>query len=323
MERILITGGSGFIARYFVSRLQNADVVLYDVKAPDYTSHARWIEGDLRDLNALRNASQGVSLVIHLAAMHHDFGIADEAYFDTNVGGAENLVTCMKEFGINRIINLSSVAVYGDLGNPGPTTEEMQPTPTNAYGKSKLEAEQIFRNWAKGNPSNRLIQIRSTVVFGPHNLANVLNLIKAIDQGLYFHSGKGANIKSLAYVENLCDAALFALNRDASGELLFNYVDYPQTGSRAIATMQAEMLGKKIRIALPGWFAELLALPFDAFIAITGRNLKISSKRIRKLNTQTFHGSDLIRKLGFVPQHTMRDGMQRMIDWYRFEYKKL
>ena len=166
------------------------------------------------------------------------------------------------------------------------------------------------------------MQIRSTVVYGPHNLANVLNLIKAIDQGLYFHSGKGTNIKSLTYVENLCDAALFALNREESGELLFNYVDYPQTGSRAIAEMQAEMLGKKIRISLPEWFAVLLALPFDAFIALTGRNLKISSKRIRKLNTQTCHGADLIRSLGFVPKHDMKDGMRRMIDWYRSEYKK-
>jgi nucleoside-diphosphate-sugar epimerase len=93
-------------------------------------------------------------------------------------------------------------------------------------------------------------------------------------------------------------------------------------GSRAIAEMQAEMLGKKIRISLPEWFAVLLALPFDVFIALTGRNLKISSKRIRKLNTQTCHGADLIRSLGFVPKHDMKDGMRRMIDWYRSEYKK-
>ena len=322
MERILITGGSGFIARYFVARLQHAEVILFDLKSPDYTSHATWIEGDVRNLEALREAARGVTCIIHLAAMHHDFGIADEAYFETNVGGAKNIVACMIEFGIKRLINLSSVAVYGDLGNPGPTNENMQPAPTNAYGKSKLEAEQVFRNWLQVNPTNRLVQIRSTVVYGPHNLANVLNLIKAIDQGLYFHSGKGTNIKSLTYVENLCDAALFALNREESGELLFNYVDYPQTGSRAIAEMQAEMLGKKIRISLPEWFAVLLALPFDAFIALTGRNLKISSKRIRKLNTQTCHGADLIRSLGFVPKHDMKDGMRRMIDWYRSEYKK-
>lgn len=323
MERIFITGGSGFIARFFVSRLQNAEVILYDVKAPDFTSHAQWIEGDVRDLNTVRNAMQNASMVIHLAAMHHDFGIADEAYFETNVGGAEILVACMQELGINRLINLSSVAVYGNLGNPGPTNENMHPAPTNAYGKSKHKAEQVFRNWVQENPSNRLVQIRSTVVYGPHNLANVLNLIKAIDQGLYFHSGKGTNIKSLAYVENICDAALFALNQHETGELLFNYVDYPQTGSRAIANMQAAMLGKKIRIALPEWFAVLLALPFDALIALTGQNLKISSKRIRKLNTQTCHSADLIRSLGFVPKHDMQVGMQRMIDWYRNEYKKL
>lgn len=322
MEKVLITGGSGFIGRYFVDRLKNAEVVIFDLREPDYNSHATYIKGDVRNLNEMLQASQDCTMIIHLAAMHHDFGIPDSAYFETNVGGAKNLVTIAEKLGIHKVINFSSVAVYGHRGNPGPTDESTEPAPTNAYGKSKLEAEAILSNWAKSDTQNRLIQVRSTVVFGPYNLANVLNLIKAIDQGLYFHMNKSDNVKSLAYVENITDATLFGLEKNQSGELLFNYVDYPQMSAREIANMQAKFLGKKIKLTLPLKVAVALAWPFDLAIKLTGRNLKISSARVKKLCTQTFHNADKIRALGFVPKHEMHDGMERMVRWYLNTMKK-
>jgi GlcNAc-P-P-Und epimerase len=322
MEKVLITGGSGFIGRYFVDRLKHAKVVIFDLKAPDYNSHASYFKGDVRNFNEMLEASQGCSMIIHLAAMHHDFGIPDTAYFETNVEGAKNLVAIAEKLDIGKVINFSSVAVYGHKGNPGPTNETTEPAPTNAYGKSKLEAEKILSTWATTDPQNRLVQVRSTVVFGPSNLANVLNLIKAIDQGLYFHIAEGSNIKSLAYVENIADATLFGLEKTQTGELLFNYVDYPQMSSREIADMQAEFLNKKIKLTLPLWLAVSLARPFDLAIKISGRNLKISSARVKKLCTQTFHKADKIRQIGFKPRHEMKDGMQRMIRWYLNTVKK-
>ncbi|MFN5319706.1 MAG: NAD-dependent epimerase/dehydratase family protein [Bacteroidia bacterium] len=317
MKKILITGGSGFIGRYFVARFKDAEVCIFDLKEPDYPSNATWIKGDVRDKSALFSASDGCDAIVHLAAMHHDFGISDQEYFDTNVAGAQNVVDAAVKNSISIILNFSSVAVYGKAGNPGPTNENTPAQPENAYGKSKLEAERIFTNWCSTNGYRRLIQVRSTVVFGAHNLANVLSLIKVIDRGLYLHTGLGDNIKSLAYVENLVDACFFALNASPSGELLFNYVDYPQKTSRQIALLQAQLLGKKIRWAVPHRLALLLSKPFDWAITLSGKNLPISSKRIMKLNTQTCHGADKIRNLGFTQQYSIEKGMERMISWYR------
>lgn len=319
---MLITGGSGFIGRYFTDRLKQAEVVLLDLRNPDYTSHAQYIKGDVRDAHTVMTAAKGCDLIIHLAAMHHDFGIEPSAYFDTNVNGARQVIAAAEKHGIRQIINFSSVAVYGNKGNPGPCTEETRPEPTNAYGQSKLEAEHLFFRWAQDDQNRKLINVRSTVVFGPFNLANVLNLIKAIDQGLYFHVGDGKNIKSLAYVENIVDASFFALEHAGTGGFTFNYVDEPQLSSREIATMQARMLGKKIRLRLPLGFALLLAKPFDWAIRLSGKNLKISSKRVLKLNTQTYHQAKAIKALGFKASHRMEDGMERMIRWYKSGLKK-
>ena len=316
MAKLLITGGSGFIGRYFVDRFREKEVVNLDLRTPDYESHAHFIQGDIRNFEDVEKAAQGADMLIHLAAMHHDFGIADEAYFDTNVTGAEVLIRQAERSNINTIINFSSVAVYGSQGNPGPTGESTPPAPNNPYGESKLEAEARFIAWAEAAPNRKLIIVRTTVVFGPHNLANVLNLIKTIDQGVYFHVGQSDNIKSLAYVENIVDASLFALNSFEQGVRLFNYVDEPQLSSRQIANLQAGFLGKKIRLNLPVWFAVMLAKPFDWLILLTGKNLKISSKRVKKLITQTNHGAAYIRELGFKPKHSIAFGMEKMIRWY-------
>jgi len=322
MKKICITGGSGFIASHFIAALPNCEINILDIIPPKFKSHANYYKGDIRNLEEVKIAFQGCDTIIHLAAMHHDFGIPDAAYFDTNVNGANVIIEAVQQLKIKSIINFSSVAVYGNKGNPGPTDELTVPAPTNPYGFSKLEAEELFTKWQLSSPENKLIIVRSTVVFGANNLANVLNLIKAIDSGIYVQVGKGNNIKSLAYVENIVAASLYAFELNKSGKLLFNYVDGPQLDSKTIAAMQAKMLGKKKPLTLPMWFVLLLAKPFDAMIWLTQKNLPISSKRVIKLSTQTYHSAELIKKLGFKAPYSIEYGMQQMINWYRAEHKK-
>ena len=317
MRKVVITGGSGFIARYFIEKLPHFNLVNLDIRAPAFESHATFMKGDIRNQEDVEKAMAGADMLIHLAAMHHDFGISEEEYFNTNVNGARLLADAAERFGAKTIVNFSSVAVYGKMGDPGPTNEETPTTPTNAYGQSKLAAESIFRDWVKGDPSRILINVRPTVVFGPWNLANVLNLIQAIDKGYFVHVGKGDNIKSIAYVENLVDATLFALEKTQSGECLFNYSDGPPMTIRQTSELQASLLGKRIRFNLPLWLMLILSKPFDLFIWLSGKNLKISSARIRKLCTQTWHSANRIREMGFVPAYSIHYGMDQMIRWYR------
>ena len=322
MKKICITGGSGFISSHFIAALPDCEIHILDLVAPKFPSHATFFQGDIRNLDEVLHAFEGCDTIIHLAAMHHDFGIPDSAYFDTNVNGAKVILEAAQQLNINSILNFSSVAVYGNKGNPGPTDESTVPAPTNPYGFSKLEAEQLFTQWQEASIERKLIVVRSTVVFGANNLANVLNLIKAIDSGIYIQVGKGENIKSLAYVENIVAASLFAYQLKTSGKLMFNYVDGPQLNSKTIASMQAKMLGKKVPITLPMWFVLLLAKPFDALIWLTNKNLPISSKRVIKLSTQTYHSAEFIKKLGFKASFSIEYGMQEMINWYRAKHKK-
>jgi nucleoside-diphosphate-sugar epimerase len=60
-----------------------------------------------------------------------------------------------------------------------------------------------------------------------------------------------------------------------------------------------------------------MAKPFDLLIRLTGKDLPISSMRVKKFGTQTYHKSGLILKTGFSPKYSTKDGLRQMVKWYR------
>lgn len=321
MDRVLITGGSGFIGSHFHKSIDNSNLVNLDLLPPPFKHSATFINGDIRKQEDVDSALAGrnITTILSLAAKHHDFGIGHDEYFDTNEGGTEVLCRAATKFNIKKIIFYSSVAVYGL--KPVTSSEEMAPEPESPYGASKLAGENVLRKWAAGNPSRQVIIIRPTVVFGPNNFANMYSLIRQIDSGFYFHLGKADNIKSIAYVENLVNATLFLKERMTAGVSVFNYADEPQLTSRQIGETIAAELKTRVLGTLPLGLAERLAWPFDAIIKLTGKNLAISSARIRKLATPTRHSAAKLFSMGFSPKWTTAEGLQRMVRWYREQPK--
>jgi nucleoside-diphosphate-sugar epimerase len=126
-------------------------------------------------------------------------------------------------------------------------------------------------------------------------------------------------VKSLAYVENLVSATLMLWQRDQGPAFeIFNYVDKPDLTSREIVDAIYVALGRKPpTFRIPWTIARVLAVPFDIATALTGKNLPISTFRIRKLaGDQTRFEAEKVRAAGFRPEVQLRDGIARMVDWY-------
>jgi GlcNAc-P-P-Und epimerase len=319
MSRILITGGSGFIGTHFHSVLPGENIINLDLVPPTIQNLATYIQGDIRIEEDVRSAVEGrnVDTILSLAAKHHDFGVGHDEYFDTNEDGTAVICKVASENNIRRIIFYSSVAVYGI--RPEISSESMDPRPDSPYGASKLAGETVLRKWASQDPERSVLIIRPTVVFGPYNMANMRNLIRQIDSGVYFHLGKADNIKSVAYVENLVAATSFLMERMAPGVEIYNYADEPQLTTRQISNVIAEALGRKIRVTIPKAVGIALGFPFDLVIKITGKNLPVSSARIKKLGTQTYHSAQKLFEAGFNPKYSTIYGLKKMVEWYRKE----
>lgn len=314
---ILLTGGSGFIGSHFHKAIPNEDIVNLDLNKPTFENHSTFVQGDIRKKEDVVNALKGrkIDFIISLAAKHHDFGVGHDEYFDTNEDGTRVICEAASEAGIDKIVFFSSVAVYGI--RPEISTEQMDPLPDGPYGASKLAGEKVLEKWAAEKRTRSVLIIRPTLVFGPNNMANMRNLIRQIDSGYYFHLGKADNVKSIAYVENVVAATLFLANRMKPGVAIFNYADEPQLSTRQIGETIAAELGRKIRLTVPRTLGIMMGLPFDLIIKVTGKNLPISTARIKKLGTQTYHSARKVLSEGFNPRVSTIDGLKKMVQWYK------
>ncbi|MBL8762507.1 MAG: hypothetical protein JNL50_14525 [Phycisphaerae bacterium] len=150
------------------------------------------------------------------------------------------------------------------------------------------------------------------------------SLIRQIHSGKYFQVGPGTNIKSLSYVENIVEATAYLWERpNAKAFDVFNYIDKPDLTSRQIGETIYEGLNRKPPgFAVPMWLAMLGGLPFDLVIALTGKNLPISTARIKKLfATQTKFEADKVAAAGFRAKVPLAEGIKRMTQWFAREGK--
>lgn len=321
--KVLVTGATGFIGRAAVASLRVAGhaCVCFDrLPFSGGSEDDSFVRGDIRDPVAVGRSISGCDAVLHLAAAHHDFGIAAETYHDVNVTGTEVVLRAMDAAGVGNIAFFSTAAVYGATG--GVRTESTPPAPVTPYGATKLAAEGVLTRWAAADSARSVLIIRPTVVFGSDNFANMFTLIRQIDRGRFAFVGDGTNRKSLAYVGNLIDALLQRWPLPAvPGVRLYNYADLPDLTSREIA----EAVYAGLHRPAPGWqipmpLARLVAAPFDLLTALTGRDLGLSSARLAKFATaETRLGPAALAAEGYAPRIPLKQAIAKMVAWYQTE----
>ncbi|HLW19441.1 MAG TPA: NAD-dependent epimerase/dehydratase family protein [Cyclobacteriaceae bacterium] len=309
---ISIIGGSGFIGSRLGKRFQTngRDFQIIDKRVgttfPDRTTTA-----DVRDFENLAKAVKGET-IINLAAEHRDDVSPKSLYDHVNVDGARRVCEVAEEKNINKIIFTSSVAVYGFA--PVGTDESGEINHFNDYGRTKYEAEKVYKAWQEKEPNTRsLVIVRPTVVFGEQNRGNVYNLLKLIASGKFVMVGNGRNVKSMAYVENIAAFLEYSLGF-GPGVHLYNYVDKPDFDMNSLVKKVNKALGKKEKVGLriPYPIGYGLGKVLDLGAAISGKTFPISSIRVKKFCSNTSFGSR-VSQSGFIPPVDLNTALSNTI----------
>jgi UDP-glucose 4-epimerase len=235
---ILVLGGAGYIGSHAVYQLidQKYDVVVVDNLQTGHRKavhpSATFYEGDIRDKGFLQKvfANENIEGVLHFAAS----SLVGESmtqpikYFDNNVYGTQVLLDVMVEYGVKNIVFSSTAATYGEQ-EIMPITEEMNTTPTNAYGETKLVMEKLMK-WCDIAHDIKFVSLRYFNVAGARSTGEIgedhnpethlipLVLQVALNQrefisifGDDYDTNDGTCIRDYIHVEDLIDAHILAL----------------------------------------------------------------------------------------------------------------
>ena len=244
MEKIIVTGGMGFIGSNLVRELisQNYKVLNIDIVTTSSTEETlkdlknnllySFARVDIRNYEDLRNIIEEFSpdKIFHLAAESHVDNSIDtpKIFFDTNIMGTFNLIDISKNYWIRknkfknfRLIHISTDEVYGDLSNSeSPFNEETRYSPSSPYAASKASSDHLVRAWHRtyGLPS---IVTNCSNNYGPYQFPEKLipHMILNALQGKFLPVyGDGSQIRDWLNVSDHVKALMQVMQRGKIGK---------------------------------------------------------------------------------------------------------
>jgi len=221
MRTIVLTGAAGFFGRILKQDLLEAGNHCIGIDlCPDEDEHAnlRKEQVDLRDGAALDRifSSERIDGVIHCAAVLAHGKVDPEFLWSSNVDGMRTLMETMRRHSIGKLVFTSTNCLWGESLRR-PVKEDDPPNPVEIYGRSKMEAERIIRQYT--DISSVIIRCPTILDFGRLGLLSIL--FEFIHEGRRVWTvGGGRNRYQFIYAKDLANACILAL--DYAGSETFN-----------------------------------------------------------------------------------------------------
>jgi UDP-glucose 4-epimerase len=240
VTRILVTGASGFIGRALVAELANAAHSVRAAMRQPADVFPRSVEvvavSDLTRPVEWRALLRDIDTVIHLAGIAHAGPeIAEESYDRVNRVATAELAAAAKKLGIDHLVFISSIRAQSGPSSSGILRESDPPHPIDAYGRSKLAAEEALH--ASGVPFTIL---RPVLIYGPGVKGNLARLLELTRKSWPLPLGLCRNRRSLLARQNLIGAINFALSEPATqGETYIVADPMPLTLAEIVAALRA------------------------------------------------------------------------------------
>ena len=315
--KVLVTGGSGFLGINLIRYLRTKgvdEIRVLDIADFDYPEQSepwlKFLKGDVRDVAAVERSVEGCDVVVHCAAALPLY--SEEDIYTTEVDGCRNVLAACRKFGCDRMIQISSTAVYG-VPKKHPIYETDPIVGVGPYGHAKIEAEEICRAAIKEGYCVSIIRPKSFI--GPERLGVFALFYDWAYTGHGFPMiGSGQNRYQLMDVDDLCGAIWSAMTypKDiVATEFNIGAKDFTTMKEDYQAVLDRAGHGKKIR-----------GMPVKPLILILRILEKLHLSPLypwvyETASTDSFVSIEKAEKLlDYKPKYSNKDALVRNYDWY-------
>lgn len=316
---VLVTGANGFVGRALLLRLAAlerfrpvAAVRTLPISESVLSNSAsvgeavRYVElGDLANGAFEPCIFDGVDAVVHCAARVHVMHESGEdsltAFRAVNVVGTLKLAKLAASAGVKRFVFISTVKVNGEATVLGkPFRADDLPAPEDAYGLSKLEAEQGLKLLA-AETGMEVVIIRPPLVYGRGVKGNFGSMIKLVEKEIPLPFGAIHNKRSLVGIDNLVDLIVRCIDHPAAANQVFLAGDGQDLSTPELVGGLAMAMGKRVRfIPLPA-----RVLKFGA--TLLGKRA-LAHRLLGSLQVDITKTRELLE---WHPRHSVEDGLRR------------
>ncbi|MDD5059020.1 MAG: NAD(P)-dependent oxidoreductase [Sideroxydans sp.] len=319
-QRVLVTGGSGFIGtnlvEYFISR--GAQVINLDVAQPRNPAHSNyWKRTNLLDRETLTKSicEFQPNFIFHMGA-RTDLDGKSLSDYAANTDGVRNLIDAIKGVSsVRRVVFASSRLVCRIGYQPA---NEFDYCPSTPYGESKVIGEQIVRDAADCLPCPWVI-VRPTSIWGQWFDVPYKTFFLSVAKGRYVHPGNVEILKSFGFVGN----TVYELQRllDADDESIdkktIYLADYPPINVAKMAnTIQCE-LGASPIMAMSVGLLRVVALGGDALKLLGWRHPPLTTFRLNNLLTPMVHDLEPLKRIAGELPYSMEEGVHITAQWMK------
>lgn len=293
MEKLLFTGGTGFLGRNIKPILDKS----YEVTTIGI------MDADMLKANFVTDIPElpeRYDVVLHAAGKAHIYPKTEaerQSFYDVNLTGTMHLCEALEKVGVPKsFVFISTLNVYGDIPGNNDTEDSRQLVGDSPYSDSKIRAEQHLTEWCAKN-NVKLGILRPALLAGKGAPGNLGAMIHGIKSGAYLSIAGGKARKSVLMVDDI--ARLVPLIAEKGG--VYNVCDDHNPSFGELEAVIAKQLGKRKPISIPYWMAKCLALVGDVFSFFP-----INSARLEKIVTSdTWSNEKAKRELGWQPMDVL------------------
>jgi len=314
-KSILVTGGAGFLGINLIRTLLDRGIAvrsfdIADFVYPDVQKRVEIVKADIRDPEALDRAMVGMDAVVHCAAALPLYSEKD--IFTTDVDGTRNVFEAAKNHGVQRVVHISSTAVYG-IPNHHPIYETDPLDGVGPYGKAKIQAEAVANSFRKEGMCVPILRPKSFI--GPERLGVFALLYDWAKDGKGFPMiGNGRNRYQLLDVGDLCEAIYITLTGDKA---VVN--DTFNIGAKAFQTMREDY---QAVLDEAGYGKRIKAFPATPVIFTLRLLEALKLSPLYKWVYETASKDSFVsiekaeKQLRFSPQYSNQQALIRNYQWY-------